>query len=112
MAKKEKQKKDSEFNLNDAQKRMEKYYKACESEKKGKATVLSLIGASVFIFVILLIIILKMSGVGQTIVFTTDENGNVSTSIADSSDVSAQNVLDVIVDEITDQAEEITTENQ
>lgn len=112
MAKKEKQKKDGELNLNDAQKRMEKYYKACESEKKGKATVLSLICASVFIFVILLIIILKMNGVGQTIVFTTDENGNVSTSIADSSDVSAQNVLDVIVDEITDQAEESTTENQ
>ncbi len=112
MAKKEKQKKDGELNLNDAQKRMEKYYKACESEKKGKATVLSLIGASVFIFVILLIIILKMNGVGQTIVFTTDENGNVSTSIADSSDVSAQKVLDVIVDEITDQAEESTTENQ
>lgn len=112
MAKKEKQKKDGEFNLNDAQKRMEKYYKACESEKKGKATVLSLIGTSVFIFIILLIIILKMSGVGQTIVFTTDENGNVSTSVADSSDVSAQNVLDVIVDEITDEAAENTTENQ
>lgn len=106
MAKKEKQKKDGEFNLNDAQKRMEKYYKACESEKKGKATVLSLIGTSVFIFIILLIIILKMSGVGQTIVFTTDENGNVSTSVADSSDVSAENVLDVIVDEITDEAAE------
>lgn len=112
MAKKEKQKKDGEFNLNDAQKRMEKYYKACESEKKGKATVLSLIGTSVFIFILLLIIILKMSGVGQTIVFTTDENGNVSTSVADSSDVSAQNVLDVIVDEITDEAAENTTENQ
>lgn len=111
MAKKEK-KKDGEFNLNDAQKRMEKYYKACESEKRGKATVLSLIGASVFIFVILLIVILKMSGVGQTIVFTTDENGKVSTSVADSSDVSAQNVLDVIVDEITDEAAENTTENQ
>ncbi|MBR3835594.1 MAG: hypothetical protein IKJ69_02245 [Clostridia bacterium] len=108
MAKKEKKQKEGELNLNDAQKRMEKYYKACESEKKGKATVLSLIGASVFIFVILLIIILKMNGVGQTIVFTTDENGKISTSIADSSDVSAENVLDIIVDEITDEA----TENQ
>ncbi len=108
MAKKDKQKKDGEFNLNDAQKRMEKYYKACESEKKGKATVLSLIGASVLIFVILLVVILKMSGVGQTIVFTTDESGRVSTSIADSNEVGGQNVLDVIVDEITDNA----TENQ
>lgn len=112
MAKKDKQKKDGEFNLNDAQKRMEKYYKACESEKKGKATVLSLIGASVLIFVILLIIILKMSGVGQTIVFTTDESGNVSTSIADSDEVGGQNVLDIIVDEITDEAQENTSENQ
>lgn len=112
MAKKDKQKKDGEFNLNDAQKRMEKYYKACESEKKGKATVLSLIGASVLIFVILLIIILKMSGVGQTIVFTTDESGNVSTSVADSDEVGGQNVLDVIVDEITDEAQENTSENQ
>ena len=109
MAKKDKQKKDGDFNLNDAQKRMEKYYKACESEKKGKATVLSLIGASVLIFVILLIIILKMSGVGQTIVFTTDESGNVSTSIADSNEVGGENLLDIIVDEVT---EENTAENQ
>ena len=50
-----------------------------------------------------------MSGVGQTIVFTTDESGNVSTSVADSDEVGGQNVLDVIVDEVTD---ENTTENQ
>ena len=109
MAKKEKKNNDGGLNLNDAQKRMEKYYKACESEKKGKATVLSLIGASVLIFVILLIIILKMNGVGQTIVFTTDESGKVSTTVVDSSDVSGENLLDIIVDEIT---EENTTENQ
>ena len=32
MAKKDKQKKEGELNLNDVQKRMDKYYKACESE--------------------------------------------------------------------------------
>ena len=102
MAKKEKQKKDGNVNLNDAQKRMEKYNKACESEKKGKKLVLSLISASVFIFIILLIIVLKLNGVGKTIVFTTNEEGNVSTSVADTSDVSGENLLDVIVDEVTD----------
>ena len=54
MAKKDKQKKEGELNLNDVQKRMDKYYKACESEKKGKAAVLSLIGTSVFILLMLL----------------------------------------------------------
>lgn len=109
MAKKDKQ---DEFNMDEAQKRMEKYYKACESEKKGKALVVSLISASVLIFVILLVIVLKMSGVGKTIVFTTDDSGQISTSVADSTDVSGQNVLDVIVDNVTDVAEESTTENQ
>lgn len=102
MAKKDKQKKESELNLNDVQKRMDKYYKACESEKKGKAAVLSLIGTSVFILLMLLIIVLKMNGVGKTIVFTTDDSGNVSTSVADSEDVSGQNLAEVIADEIAD----------
>lgn len=102
MAKKDKQKKEGELNLNDVQKRMDKYYKACESEKKGKAAVLSLIGTSVFILLMLLIIVLKMNGIGKTIVFTTDDSGNVSTSVADSEDVSGQNLAEVIADEIAD----------
>ena len=102
MAKKDKQKKEGELNLNDVQKRRDKYYKACESEKKGKAAVLSLIGTSVFILLMLLIIVLKMNGVGKTIVFTTDDSGNVSTSVADSEDVSGQNLAEVIADEIAD----------
>ena len=102
MAKKDKQKKEGELNLNDVQKRMDKYYKACESEKKGKAAVLSLIGTSVFILLMLLIIVLKMNGVGKTIVFTTDDSGNISTSVADSEDVSGQNLAEIIVDEVTD----------
>ena len=101
MAKKEKQKKQGEFNMEEAQKRMDKYYKACESEKKGKTLVVSLISAAVLIFVILLVIVLKMNGVGKTIVFTSDDSGRVSTSVADSSDVSGQNALDAIVDNVT-----------
>lgn len=101
MAKKDKQKKQGEFNMEEAQKRMDKYYKACESEKKGKALVVSLISAAVLIFVILFVIVLKMNGVGKTIVFTSDDSGRVSTSVADSSDVSGQNVLDAIVDNVT-----------
>lgn len=101
MAKKDKQKKQGEFNMEEAQKRMDKYYKACESEKKGKALVVSLISAAVLIFVILFVIVLKMNGVGKTIVFTSDDSGRVSTSVADSSDVSGQNVIDAIVDNVT-----------
>lgn len=100
MAKKEKQKKDGEFNMNDAQRRMEKYYKAREGEKKGKQLVLSLIATSVFILFILLIVVLKLNGVGKTIVFTTDDSGNVSTSVADSEDVSGQNLAEIISDNI------------
>lgn len=101
MAKKDKQKKQGEFNMDEAQKRMDKYYKACESEKKGKALVVSLISASVLIFVILLVVVLKMNGVGKTIVFTSDDSGRVSTSVADSSDVSGENLVDAIVDNVT-----------
>ena len=101
MAKKEKNVK-KEFNYEETKKRMDKYYKAQEGEKKGKRLVLSLIGASVLIFVILLVVVLKLNGVGKTIVFTTDESGSVNTSVADSEDVSGTNVLDAIVDEVTD----------
>lgn len=101
MAKKEKNVK-KEFNYEETKKRMDKYYKAQEGEKKGKKLVVSLIGASVLIFVILLVIVLKMNGVGKTIVFTTDDSGTVSTSVADSEDVSGQNLAEIIADEIAD----------
>ncbi|MBP3441851.1 MAG: hypothetical protein J6L62_03515 [Clostridia bacterium] len=97
MAKKEKNVK-KEFNYEETKKRMDKYYKAQEGEKKGKRLVLSLIGASVLIFVILLVVVLKLNGVGKTIVFTTDESGSVSTSVADSEDVSGQNLAEIIAD--------------
>ncbi len=100
MAKKEKNS-NKEFDYEATKKRMEKYNKAREGEKKGKALVLSLIGTSVLIFIILLIIVLKMNGVGKTIVFSTDESGNINTSVADSDEVSGTNVLDAVVDEVT-----------
>ena len=95
MAKKEKQP-NKEFDYEATKKRMDKYYKAREGEKKGKALVLSLIGASVLIFIILLVIVLKMNGVGKTIVFSTDEEGNISTSVADSAEVDGTNVFESI----------------
>ncbi len=103
MAKKDKQKKQGEFNLDEAQKRMDKYYKSAETEKKGKKAVLSLIFSSILIFVILLVIILKLSGVGKTVMFTTDESGKVNASVADTEDVDGKNVLDYIAEDVTDE---------
>ena len=97
MAKKE-TKANKEFDYEAVKKRMDKYYKAREGEKKGKALVLSLIGVSVLIFIILLVIVLKMNGVGKTIVFSTDGEGNISTSVEDSAEVSGTNVIDAIID--------------
>lgn len=78
------------------QNKMDKYYKSKESEKKGKALAGSVIGFSVLCFIVLLIVILKMSGVGKTVKFTTDESGRVQTEVVDTSDVEATNVADVL----------------
>lgn len=103
MAKKDKKAApEKEFDIGEAQKRMEKYYKAQESEKKGKALAGSIIGFSILCFVVLLIVILKLSGVGKTVVFTTDDSGNVQTSVADTSEVEGTNLADVIGDKIMD----------
>ncbi len=103
MAKKDKQNKQKEFNLEEAQKRMDKYYKSAETEKKGKRAVLSLIFSSILIFIILLVIILKLSGVGKTVMFTTDESGKVDATLVDTEDVDGKNVLDYIADGIADE---------
>ena len=63
MAKK-KTEKATGIDLNDAQKRMDQYVKACDKEKKGKATALSMIGITVLCLLILLIVSLKMNGIG------------------------------------------------
>lgn len=88
------------------QKRIEKYYKAQESEKKGKSLAVSIIGTSILCFIILLVVILKMSGVGKTIVFTTDKNGNPQTSVADTADVKGTNLADYVGDKIMDDIED------
>jgi len=94
-----------EFSADEVQKKMEKYYKAQEGEKKGKALAGLIIGFSLLCFVVLLVVILKMNGVGKTIVYTTDDNGNTQTSIADTSDVEGTNLAEVIGNEIIDNAE-------
>ncbi len=90
----------------DIQKRIEKYYKAQESEKRGKSLAVSIIGTSVLCFIILLVVILKMSGVGKTIVFTTDKNGNPQTSVADTADVRGTNLADYVGDKVMDDIED------
>ena len=77
------EKKAKEFNPDEAQKRMEKYIKACESEKKGKRLTLSILGGSLLICAILLVIILKMSGVGKTIVY--EQGGGTAAVYAETS---------------------------
>lgn len=88
------------------QKKIEKYYKAQESEKKGKSLAVSIIGTSILCFIILLVVILKMSGVGKTIVFTTDKNGNPQTSVADTADVKGTNLADYVGDKVMDDIED------
>lgn len=106
LAKKDKnEKKEKEFSPDELQKRMQKYYKAQESEKRGKALAGSIVGFSILCFVVLLIVILKLSGVGKTVVFTTDENGNAQTQVVDTSDVEATNLADVIGEEIMEDIE-------
>ena len=107
MAKKSKEKnEEKEFNMDEAQKRIQKYYKAQESEKKGKSLAVSIIGTSILCFIILLVVILKMSGVGKTIVFTTDKNGNPQTSVADTADVKGTNLADYVGDKVMDDIED------
>lgn len=100
MAKKEKQKK--EFDYDEAQKRMAKYVKSCESEKKGKTTVISMIGFSVLCFIVVLIIVLKLSGVGTTVVFNTDEaEGSSEVSVYTSPDAQGTTLADFIAENIS-----------
>ena len=107
MTKKAKEpKENTEFNADEVQKKMEKYYQAQESEKKGKSLAVSIIGTSILCFIILLVVILKMSGVGKTIVFTTDKNGNPQTSVADTADVKGTNLADYVGDKVMDDIED------
>lgn len=84
----------------EAQKRLEKYYKAQESEKKGKALAASIVTFSVVCFFALLVLILKLTGVGKTVVFSTDSNGETQTSVAD--EVEGTNLAEYLVGQMTE----------
>ena len=90
----------------EVQKKMEKYYKAKESEKRGKELAGSVIGFSLLCFIILLVVLLKMSGVGKTIKFTTDENGNPQTEAVDTADVEATNLADIAGEKLMDEVKD------
>ena len=92
MAKK-KTEKATGIDLNDAQKRMDQYVKACDKEKKGKATALSMIGITVLCLLILLIVSLKMNGIG----FVNTVNVNTGeTTIVRADEVHGTKLADMI----------------
>ena len=101
-----KQKEPPRTSPEEIQKKIEKYYKAQESEKKGKSLAASVVGVSILCFIILLIVILKMSGVGKTIVFTTDESGRPQTSVTDTADIKGTNLADYVGDKVMDDIED------
>ncbi|MGN0549307.1 MAG: hypothetical protein ACI4IM_06905 [Acutalibacteraceae bacterium] len=90
---KKKAEQQTNIDLTDVQKRMDQYVKACEKEKKGKITALSMIGVTIVCLLILLIVGLKLSGVGFTVV-ADGSSGQVT--VVDSADVSGTNLADTV----------------
>ncbi len=90
---KKKAEQQTNIDLTDVQKRMDQYVKACEKEKKGKITALSMIGVTIVCLLILLIVGLKLSGVGFTVV--ADGNSGQVT-VVDSADVSGTSLADTV----------------
>ena len=90
---KKKAEQQTNIDLTDVQKRMDQYVKACEKEKKGKITALSMIGVTIVCLLILLIVGLKLSGVGFTVV--ADGNSGQVT-VVDSADVSGTKLADAV----------------
>lgn len=91
MAKKKEQ--TTGIDLNDAQKRMNQYVEACDKAKKGKITALSMIGVTIVCLLILLIVSLKMNGIG----FTAVVDGNSgSVTVVQSGEVSGTKLADVV----------------
>ena len=89
---KEKTEKATGIDLNDAQKRMDQYVKACDKEKKGKATALSMIGITVLCLLILLIVSLKMNGIG----FVNTVNVNTgATTVVGADEVQGTKLADI-----------------
>ena len=81
------------IDLNDAQKRMDQYVKACDKEKKGKITALSMIGVTILCLLILLVVSLKMRGIGFTAV--VDGNSGIIT-VVQSGEVQGTKPADVV----------------
>ena len=90
---KKKAEQQTNIDLTDVQKRMDQHVKACEKEKKGKITALSMIGVTIVCLLILLIVGLKLSGVGFTVV--ADGNSGQVT-VVDSADVSGTSLADTV----------------
>lgn len=90
---KKKAEQQTNIDLTDVQKRMDQYAKACEKEKKGKITALSMIGVTIVCLLILLIVGLKLNGVG----FTAVVDGNSGqVTVVDSADVSGTKLADTV----------------
>lgn len=84
------------IDLNDAQKRMDQYVKACDNAKKGRVTALSMIGITVLCLLILLIVSLKMNGIG----FVNTVNVNTGeTSVAGVDEVQGTKLADIVTAE-------------
>ena len=81
------------IDLNDAQKRMDQYVKACDKEKKGKITALSMIGVTILCLLILLVVSLKMRGSGFTAV-VDGNSGNIT--VVQSGEVQGTKPADVV----------------
>ena len=90
---KKKAEQQTNIDLTDVQKRMDQYAKACEKEKKGKITALSMIGVTIVCLLILLIVGLKLSGVGFTAVF---DGNSGQVTVVDSADVSGTKLADTV----------------
>ena len=86
---KKKAEQQTNIDLTDVQKRMDQY----EKEKKGKITALSMIGVTIVCLLILLIVGLKLSGVGFTAV-VDGSSGQVT--VVDSADVSGTKLADTV----------------
>lgn len=81
------------IDFNDAQKRMDQYAKACDNVKKGKITALSMIGITIICLLILLVVSLKMNGIG----FTAVVDGNSgSVTVVQSDEVQGTKLADVV----------------
>ena len=81
------------IDLNDAQKRMDQYVKACDKEKKGKITALSMIGVTILCLLILLVVSLKMRAIGFTAV-VDGNSGNIT--VVQSGEVQGTKPADVV----------------